>query len=168
MPPQSPARKREHVDPQVWVVEAFIRLRLVGALEAECAHVVDAAVKHRICAARPQVVAVVLGLDETTAIDERGCVGLSSVRHDLTTMRIQFRLAVRSSARYRLERSGMLARIGADTIHPSIRAGVLAAYETVPGPAVVTPAIRDALTQPPETVTLAPVEPADAAAVDLT
>lgn len=42
--------------------------------------------------------------------------------------------------------------MGIDTIHTSARAAMLAAYAALPGAALVTPALRELLAQPPESL----------------
>jgi len=48
--------------------------------------------------------------------------------------------------------SGECAKVamGTDTVHTSARAAMLAAYAALPGAALVTPALRELLAQPPE------------------
>ena len=47
------------------------------------------------------------------------------------------------------------AVIRPDDIHTSVRTAMLAAYASAPGAALVTPALRELLAQPPEVLTLA-------------
>jgi len=44
--------------------------------------------------------------------------------------------------------------LGPDALHPSVRTAILAAHAALPGPALITPALRTLLSQPPESLPL--------------
>jgi hypothetical protein len=71
------------------------------------------------------------------------------LQHSHTTLRL-----VLPGPQGRAASSGECAKTatGTDTIYTSARAAVLAAYAALPGAALVTPALRELLAQPPESL----------------
>jgi hypothetical protein len=71
------------------------------------------------------------------------------LQHSQTTLRL-----VLPAAQARAAFSGDSAKtaMGTDTIHGSARAAMLAACAALPGAALVTPALRQLLAQPPESL----------------
>jgi anti-anti-sigma regulatory factor len=135
----------------------IVCLRLTGQLCAETADALLDAVGTRVRAAMPPAGTVVLDLSDTPSLDEGARAALLSLGDLLAQSQARLRL-VMAEAEARTALSGDSAgnTIGPDALHTSVRAAMLAAQAALPGPALVTPALRTLLRQPPELLLLAP------------
>ena len=107
--------------------------------------------------AMPSACTVVLDLSEAPAVDDGARAALRSLGDLLVKSHARLRLVVpEAEARAALSGDGAGNTIGPDALYPSIRAAVLAAHAALPGPALVTPAMRALLWQPPELLLLPP------------
>jgi len=135
----------------------IVCLRLTGQI---CAGTVDAlleAVGTRVRAAMPSACTVVLDLSEAPAVDDGARAALRSLGDLLVKSHARLRLVVpEAEARAALSGDGAGNTIGPDALYPSVRAAVLAAHAALPGPALVTPAMRALLWRPPELLPLPP------------
>lgn len=138
-------------------------LRPACGLSADNADALVAAVGARIRAAVPPPNSVVLDLSATPVLHDGAAAVLDTLadllQHSHTTLRL-----VLPGPQARAAFSGECAKtaMGTDTIYTSYtsaRAAVLAAYAALPGAALVTPALRELLAQPPESL-LVPAQPA--------
>jgi len=94
---------------------------------------------------------VVLALEDTTAIDDDGRDTLHGLGGRLARLGVRLRLAILSPQVRRLWLADSQAHpAGSLPVHPSIRCAVLACYAMLPGPGVVTGAIRTDLERPAE------------------
>jgi hypothetical protein len=114
----------------------------------------------RLGEATPPVVAVVLDLSDTPAIDDDARAALLSLHGLLARGQARLRL-VRPEAATRAApgSDGAASTAGLDAFHPTVRAALLAAHAALPGPALVTPAMRALLMDPPELLLLPPGPP---------
>jgi hypothetical protein len=95
----------------------------------------------------------VLDLSDTLAADDGARAALLSLRALLADGHTCLRLVLpEGEARAALCSNGAASVIGIDALHTSVRAAILAAHAALPGPALVTPALRAMLSQPPELV----------------
>lgn len=130
-------------------------LRPVCRLSADNADALVAAVGARVRAAVPSPCSVVLDLSATPVLHDGAATALDTLaellRHSHATLRV-----VLPGPQARAACSGECAKTaaGTDTIHASARAAMLAAYAALPGAALVTPALRELLAQPPESLPL--------------
>jgi hypothetical protein len=93
----------------------------------------------------------VLDLSDTLAADDGARAALESLRALLADGHTRLRLVLpEGEARAALCSNGAASAIGIDALHTSLRAAILAAHAALPGPALVTPALRAMLSQPPE------------------
>ena len=98
---------------------------------------------------------VVLDLTDTPAVDDGARAALLSLGDLLVKSHTRLRLVLPDAeARAGLCDGGTASAIGADALHTSVRAAVLAAHAALPGPALVTPALRMLLGNPPEQLLL--------------
>jgi len=133
----------------------IVCLRLTGGLCAGTAGALAAAVGDRVRAFMPPACAVVLDVSATPDVDDAAQAALLSLCEILSEGRTRLWLVVPGAeARARLYRGGIASAIRLDAPHTSVRAAILAAHAALPGPALVTPAMRALLTQPPEPLTL--------------
>ena len=133
----------------------IVCLRLTGQLCAETADALLDAVDTRVRAAMPPAGTVVLDLSDTPAVDDGARAALLSLCDLLVQSQARLRLVLpEAKARAALSCDGAGNTIGPDALHPSVRAAILAAHAALPGPALVTPAMRALLRQPPELLLL--------------
>jgi len=98
---------------------------------------------------------VVLDLTDTPAVDDGARAALLSLGDLLVKSHTRLRLVLPDAeARAGLCDGGTASAIGADALHTSVRAAVLAAHAALPGPALVTPSLRMLLGNPPEQLLL--------------
>jgi anti-anti-sigma regulatory factor len=139
----------------VLAAERIVCLRLSGQLCADTADALVDAVDARLRAAMPPAHAVVLDLSATLAVDDRARAALISLCDLLSASHARLRLVLpEAGARATLSKGGVANAIGLDALHTSVRAAILAAHASLPGPALVTPAMRALLVQPPELLLL--------------
>ena len=132
---------------------AVLCLRPSCSLDADHAWELADAVVGRVFECGRPPVTVVLDLDAMSETDGAGCAALLALHRGLQIGGVRLRLAtVRPYALEQLRRGGIVRTIGTDAIHPNVRAAVLAAYASRPGPALVTGAVRAVLAEPPEPV----------------
>jgi anti-anti-sigma regulatory factor len=130
-------------------------LRLQAELRPGTASQLAGAVLARVRACRAGVGTVVLDLGAGTEIDAGGCAALADLHGRLRTAGTGLRLAAASrQARDLFQRTGLAGQLGPAFIHLTLRAAVLATYAALPGPGLVTPAMRAALTRPAEPLPL--------------
>lgn len=133
----------------------IVCLRLTGQLCDGTAGALAAAVGDRVRAVMPPACAVVLDVSATPDVDDAARAALLSLCDILSESRTRLWLVVPGAeARALLCCGGTASAIGLDALHTSVRAAILAAHAALPGPALVTPAMRALLTQPPEPLTL--------------
>lgn len=96
---------------------------------------------------------MVLDLSATPVLHDGAAAALDTLADQLQHSRATLRLVL-PAAQARAAFSGKSAKtaMGIDTIHTSARAAMLAAYAALPGAALVTPALRELLAQPPESL----------------
>jgi len=147
--PRMAARNWRGADPATGQI---VCLRLTGQLCADTAQALLDAVGARVRAAVTPPCAVVLDLSDTLAADDDGArAALESLRALLANGHTRLRLVLpEGEARAALCRNDAASAIGIDALHTSVRAAILAAHAALPGPALVTPALRAMLSQPPE------------------
>ena len=139
----------------------IVCLRLTGRLCGGTAQALFDAVGARVRAAVPPPDAVVLDLSETFAADDGARAALESLRARLANGHTRLRLVLPDGeARAALCGNGAASAVGIDALHTSVRAAILAAHAALPGPALVTPALRAMLSQPPELLLPPPGEAA--------
>lgn len=128
-------------------------LRPACRLSADNADALVAAVGARVRVAVPSPCSVVLDLSATLVLHDGAAAVLDTLadllQHSDATLRL-----VLPGPQARAAFSGECAEaaMGTDTIHASARAAMLAAYAALPGAALVTPALRELLAQPPESL----------------
>ena len=149
--PRAVARSRPGAGPAGQIV----CLRLTGQLRADTAEALLDAVSARVRAAMPAAYEVVLDLTDIPAVDDGGRAALLSLGDLLVESHTRLRLVLpEAEARAALRDGGTADAIGANVLHTSVRAAVLAAHAALPGPALVTPALRALLGNPPEQLLL--------------
>ena len=142
------AQSRPEVSPVSGQIVCF---RLTGPLCTGTADALLDAVSDRTRAATPAVCAVVLDLSDTPDIDDGTREALLSLCDLLEKSHARLRLVLpEPEARAGLCDEGAANAIGPDAFHTSVRAAILAAHAELPGPALVTPAMRALLMRPPE------------------
>ena len=150
--PRVAARSWREADPSTGQI---VCLRLTGQLCADTAEAFLDAVSARVRAAMPAAYEVVLDLTDTPAVDDGARAALLSLGDLLVKSHARLRLVLpEAEARAALCDGGTTGAIGADALHTSVRAAVLAAHAALPGPALVTPALRMLLGNPPEQLLL--------------
>jgi len=150
--PRMVARSRPKAGPATGQI---VCLRLTGQLCADTAEALLDAVSARVRAAMPPACEVVLDLTDTLAVDNGARAALLSLGELLVESHVRLRLVLpEADARAALCDGGAADAIGADVLHTSVRAAVLAAHAALPGPALVTPALRMLLGNPPEQLLL--------------
>jgi MFS superfamily sulfate permease-like transporter len=146
--PRMAARSWREAEPATGQI---VCLRLTGQLCADTAQPLLDAVCARVRAAVPPPCAVVLDLSDTLAADDGARAALESLRALLADGHTRLRLVLpEGEARAALCSNGAVGAIGIDALHTSVRAAILAAHAALPGPALVTPALRAMLSRPPE------------------
>ena len=129
-------------------------LRFSGQLCAGTTGALLDAVVARIGAAMPPVAAVVLDLSDTPDIDDGARAALLSLCGLLAQSHTRLRLVLPEAATRAALGSDAASTAGLDALHTTVRAALLAAYAALPGPALVTPAMRMLLEHPPELLQL--------------
>jgi MFS superfamily sulfate permease-like transporter len=147
-PPRAEAQGRSAVWPPP---RRIVCLRLTCQLSSGAADDVVQAVIDRVHAAGPPPCIVVLDLRHTRAIDDDARRALQVLNDVLAQGQSRLRLAhPAAEARATLTIDGPLGAISPEDVHGSLRQALLAAYASLPGPALVTSATRRLLTEPPE------------------
>ena len=150
--PRMVARSRPKAGPATGQI---VCLRLTGQLCGGTAQALLDAVGARVRAAMPAAYEVVLDLTDIPAVDDVARAALLSLGELLVKSHVRLRLVLpEADARAALCDGGAADAIGADVLHTSVRAAVLAAHAALPGPALVTPALRMLLGNPPEQLLL--------------
>lgn len=138
----------------------ILRLRLAGPLSADNADGLLAAVGAQVRAAVPPPCAVVLDLSATPALHDDAAAALQQLSGLLRDSDVSLRLVLPAAqARAALGTASAGGAMDAKAVHLSTRAAVLAAYASLPGAALVTPALSRLLAQPPEVLPLPPQSP---------
>ncbi|HEY6279561.1 MAG TPA: sodium-independent anion transporter [Streptosporangiaceae bacterium] len=137
------------------ILPRIVVLRLQADLSPGTASQLTRAVLARVRACRAGVGTLVLDLGAGTEIDGSGYAALADLGKRLRRLGTGLRVVAASRhARDLLLQPGLAGELGARSIHPTLRAAVLAAYAALPGPGLVTTAMRAALTRPAELVLL--------------
>lgn len=130
-------------------------LRLAGELRGDTADALLDAVGARVRAAVPPACEVVLDLSGTSAIDDDAREALRSLCGLLVDSHARLRIVLpEAEARAALSNDDTTGSLGPDALHPNVRTAILAAHAALPGPALITPAMRTLLSQPPESLPL--------------
>ncbi len=142
-----------------WLVKPapglIIRLSLPCQLSAGIAEAVVGAVCRRVWAASPPAYAVILDLGATRELDEGTRSGLRRLHRVLAEAQVDLRLALpESDARTALASDGTPDALPQDAVYATVRSASLAALAEIPGPALVSSAVRGLLRQPPEMLRL--------------
>lgn len=133
----------------------ILHLRLACPLSADNADCLLAAVSAQVRAAVPRPCAVVLDLSATPALHDGAAAALQQLGGLLRDSDVSLRLVLPAAqARAALAAASAGGTMDAKTVHPNARAAVLAAYASLPGAALVTPALNRLLAQPPEVLPL--------------
>ena len=129
-------------------------------LSAANADALVAAVAARVRTAVPPPCWVVLDLSATPALDDGAAAALRLLVGLLRDSHASLRLvlpAAQARAAFISDSAGKA--MGPDTVHASARAAMLAAYASLPGAALVTPALCQLLARPPEFLPLSAQSP---------
>lgn len=137
----------------------LVFLELSGPLVAGTAPALADVVNHRVFTP-PPTVAAVIDLCGVTELDAAGRTALVELHRELEIADVELHLTATSDVLDDLTEEDALAAV----LHPAARVAVLAAYAAVPGPAVVTPAVREIFEHEFEPVTLVADDPAPARA----
>jgi hypothetical protein len=149
--PRAAARSRRQAGPAAGQIMC---LRLTGELSADTADALLDAVGARVRAAAPPACEVVLDLS-AAAIDDDGREALRSLHGLLVDSHARLRIVLpEAEARAALSDDDTADSLGPDALHPSVRTAILAAHAALPGPALITPAMRTLLREPPEPLPL--------------
>lgn len=128
-------------------------LRPPCGLSADNADALVAAVGARIRAVVPSPCSVVLDLSATPVLHDGAAAVFDTLADLLQQSHTTLRLVLPApQARTAFSGECATTAMGTDTIHTSARAAVLAAYAALPGAGLVTPALRELLAQPPESL----------------
>ena len=152
----APPRAEAQCQAPVWPPpRRIVCLRLTCRLSSGTADDVVQAVINRVLAAGPPPCIVVLDLRHTRAIDDDARRALQTLQDVLAQDQSRLRLALPAAeARATLTTDGPLGTISPEDVHGSLRQALLAAYASLPGPALVTSATRRLLTEPPEALSV--------------
>jgi hypothetical protein len=154
-PPGMAAPRWRPADQSSQPFARMLCLRPVCPLSADNADALVAAVLARVRSAVPPPWSVVLDLSATPALSEDAAAALRQLGGLLRDGQASLRLALPAAqARVALADERPDAAMCADTVYLSAHAAVLAACACLPGAAVVTPALRQLLAQPPELLPL--------------
>lgn len=108
-------------------------------------------VRARIDATGAAVGTLILDLSAATGITGDEIAALRNLHDHLRRAGTRLKIAVAARPVLdRLHSEGLARHLGTGAIHPTTRAAVLATYAELPGPGLVTAAVRAALTVPPE------------------
>lgn len=117
-----------------------------SALGHEVVPVFVSGVLDRVTECDPAPVVVVLSLQHTAEIDDRACEALIELHYQLRANGVRLCVgALRPTVFERLRASGVVSRLGAEAVWPSLQTALLAAYGELAGPAVVTREVVAAL-----------------------
>jgi hypothetical protein len=136
-------------------LQQILCLRPVFQLSADNAEALVAAVGSRIRAAVPPPCSVVLDLSATATLGDSAAAALTMLAGLLADSHVSLELVLpgaQAPAVLANDKPGQVIR--PVTVHLNARAAVLAAYASLPGAALVTPALRQLLAQPPEPLPL--------------
>jgi anti-anti-sigma regulatory factor len=137
----------------------IVCLRLTGQLCADTADALGNAVRTRLRTI-PSARTVVLDLSGTPVIDDGARAALLSLYDMLARSHARLWLVLpEGEARAALRNNGAADALGQDALHTSLRAALLAAHAALPGPALVTSAMRTLLGQQPEILPLPGLPP---------
>jgi hypothetical protein len=152
---KKPASSRG-VTASAWVsasraAQRILCLRPTCQLSAGNADALVAAVGARVRAAVPAPRSVVLDLSATPVLHDGATPALDALadllQHGQATLRLVLPGAKAQTAFFG---DSATTAMGADTVHTSARAAMLAAYAALPGAAFLTPGLSQLLAQPPE------------------
>jgi hypothetical protein len=135
--------------------QQILCLRPVCRLSADNADALVAAVGSRIRAAVPPPGSVVLDLSATATLGDGAAAVLTRLAGLLADSHVSLELVLpgaQAPAVLANDEPGQVIR--PVTVHLNARAAMLAAYASLPGAALVTPALRQLLSQPPEPLPL--------------
>jgi hypothetical protein len=133
----------------------ILRLRPACPLSADNADALLAAVSDRVRAAAPRPWSVVLDLSATPALPDAAAAALQQLGGLLRDGQVSLRLVLPAAqAQAALVTASAGGVMDAKTVHRSGRDAVLAAYASLPGAALVTPALSYLLARPPEVLPL--------------
>ena len=131
--------------------QRILCLRPACRLSADNADALVAAVDARVRAAEPSPCSVVLDLSATPVLHDGAAAALDTLADLLQHSHATLRLVLPGSgARAAFSGESANAAMCTDAVHASARAAMLAAYAALPGAALVTPALRELVAQPPE------------------
>lgn len=133
--------------------KSLVFLELSGPLVAGTAPVLADVVAHRV-STPPPTAAAILDLCGITEFDDAGRSALVRLHRNLEARRVELHLTATHDVLDDLTEVNALA----PTLHSAVRVAILAAYAAVPGPAIVTPDVREILHHVFEPVTLVPDE----------
>lgn len=136
------------------LAESLVFLELSGPLVAGTAPALADVVTHRV-STPPPTAAAILDLCGITEFDDAGRSALVRLRRTLEARRVELHLTATHDILDDLTGVNALA----PALHSAARVAILAAYAAVPGPAVVTPDVREILHHRFEPVTLVPDDP---------
>jgi anti-anti-sigma factor len=131
--------------------QSLVLLELSGPLIADTAPVLTDVVTHRV-STPPPTAAAILDLCGITEFDDAGLSALVRLHSNLEARRVELHLTATHDVLDDLTEVNALAPV----LHSAVRVAILAGYAAVPGPAVVTPDVREILHHVFEPVTLVP------------
>jgi hypothetical protein len=135
--------------------QRILCLRPPCQLSAENAVALTEAVAARVRAAVPPPHLVVLDVSATSAFGEGVAAALQVLGTMLSESQASLRLVLpEAKARAAFFDASAGKAVEPDMVHTGVRAAVLAAFASLPGPALVTPALSELLDQPPEVLPL--------------
>jgi hypothetical protein len=138
-------RPENQASPQV------LCLRPACLLSADNADALVAAVAARVRAAVPAPYSVVLDLSATPILHDDVTAAIHLLGSLLRASHANLRLVLPAAqAHATFVSDSARAAMDPDTVHLTARAAMLAAYASLPGAALVTPALRQLLAEPPE------------------
>jgi MFS superfamily sulfate permease-like transporter len=133
----------------------IVSFRLTCPLSASFADALVNAVSSRVRTVSPPPCAVVLDLSRTRGVDNDVQGALQRLRELLAQSEACLRLVhPQAEVRATLTTAGPAGAISPQAVHVSLREALLAAYASLPGPALVTSATRAHLAQQPELLSL--------------
>jgi MFS superfamily sulfate permease-like transporter len=133
----------------------ILHLQPACPVSADNADALQAAIIAQVQAAVPRPWAVVLDLSATPALHDCAAAALQQLGSLLRDGHVSLRVVLPAAqARAALATASAGGAMDAKTVHPSARTAMLAAYASLPGAALVTPALNHLLAQPPEVLPL--------------
>ena len=142
------------------VSERILCLRLAHQLCAENADALVEIVTTRVLTAVQAPTSVVLDLSATPALPDGAGTTLQSLYEALADRHVRLWLVLpgaQTRASFLCDRAGNA--IAPECIHTSARSATLAAYASLPGAALISSAMRELLSQPPELLTVSAQAP---------